>query len=109
MNDKVKIIFHVVGWGFILVGLYLASLYSYSVSHDLRVPLRSIDGFSQALLEDYPDKLDEQGKDYIQRVRAGAQHMAELIDALLTLSRVTRSVYTFYRGGVAEESEGSAG
>ncbi|MFB2973212.1 PAS domain S-box protein [Aerosakkonema sp. BLCC-F183] len=65
--------------------------FSYSVSHDLRAPLRSIDGFSQALLERYADKLDEKGKHYLQRVRAGSQRMAELIDDLLTLSRVTRS------------------
>jgi PAS domain S-box-containing protein len=65
--------------------------FSYSVSHDLRAPLRSIDGFSQALLEDYAGKLDEQGKDYLQRVRVSSQRMAELIDDLLSLSRVTRS------------------
>ena len=65
--------------------------FSYSVSHDLRAPLRSIDGFSQALLEDYVDTLDEQGKDYLQRVRASAQGMGYLIDDLLALSRVTRS------------------
>jgi signal transduction histidine kinase len=65
--------------------------FSYSVSHDLRSPLRGIDGFSQALLEDYADKLDEDGKDYLQRVRAGSQRMAQLIDDLLNLSRVTRS------------------
>jgi signal transduction histidine kinase len=65
--------------------------FSYSVSHDLRAPLRSIDGFSQALVEDYPDKLDEQGKNYLQRVRANTQRMGELIDDLLKLSRVTRS------------------
>ncbi len=64
--------------------------FSYSVSHDLRSPLRGIDGFSLALLEDYGDKLDEQGKDYLQRVRAGSQRMAQLIDDLLNLSRVTR-------------------
>ena len=64
--------------------------FSYSVSHDLRAPLRSIDGFSQALLEDYREKLDEQGKDYLQRVRAAAQRMGQLIDDLLGLSRVTR-------------------
>jgi PAS domain S-box-containing protein len=64
--------------------------FSYSVSHDLRAPLRSIDGFSQALLEDYADKVDEQGKDYLQRVRASTQRMAELIDDLLNLSRVSR-------------------
>jgi PAS domain S-box-containing protein len=65
--------------------------FCYSVSHDLRAPLRSIDGFSQALLEDYIDELDAQGKDYLNRVRAGAQRMGELIDDLLTLSRVTRT------------------
>jgi signal transduction histidine kinase len=64
--------------------------FSYSVSHDLRAPLRSIDGFSQALLEDYPEKLDEQGKDYLNRVRAASQRMAELIDDMLKLSKVTR-------------------
>ncbi len=64
--------------------------FSYSVSHDLRAPLRSIDGFSQALLEDYTEKLDEQGKDYIARVRAASQRMSQLIDDMLTLSRVTR-------------------
>jgi PAS domain S-box-containing protein len=64
--------------------------FSYSVSHDLRAPLRGIDGFSKALLEEYSGKLDDQGRDYLQRVRAAAQRMAELIDDLLTLSRVTR-------------------
>lgn len=65
--------------------------FSYSVSHDLRSPLRSIDGFSQALLEDYAEKLDAQGQDYLRRVRGNAQRMAQLIDDLLALSRVTRS------------------
>lgn len=65
--------------------------FSYSVSHDLRAPLRSIDGFSQALLEDYNDKLDEEGRDYLNRVRASSIRMAQLIDDLLNLSRVTRS------------------
>jgi len=65
--------------------------FSYSVSHDLRAPLRSIDGFSQALLEDYSDKLDDYGKDCLQRVRAASQRMALLIDDLLNLSRVTRT------------------
>lgn len=65
--------------------------FSYSVSHDLRAPLRSIDGFSQALAEDYPDKLDDQGKNYVQRVRAATQRMGHLIDDLLQLSRVARA------------------
>jgi len=64
--------------------------FSYSVSHDLRAPLRAIDGFSQALLEDYAERLDEQAKDYLNRVRAATQRMGYLIDDMLTLSRVTR-------------------
>lgn len=65
--------------------------FSYSVSHDLRAPLRSIDGFSLALLEDYSDKLDAEGKRNLERVRAATQRMGALIDDLLSLSRVTRS------------------
>jgi light-regulated signal transduction histidine kinase (bacteriophytochrome) len=64
--------------------------FSYSVSHDLRAPLRTIDGFSQAIMEDYADKLDTDGKRYLQRVREGSQQMAQLIDDMLTLSRLTR-------------------
>ena len=64
--------------------------FSYSVSHDLRSPLRAIDGFSQALLfEDYGDRLDERARDYLDRVRSGAQRMAALIDDLLELARIT--------------------
>jgi PAS domain S-box-containing protein len=66
--------------------------FSYSVAHDLRAPLRSVDGFSQALLEKYADKLDEEGKDYLKRVRLGSRKMSQLIDDLLNLSRITRSV-----------------
>jgi light-regulated signal transduction histidine kinase (bacteriophytochrome) len=65
--------------------------FSYSVSHDLRAPLRGIDGFSQALLEDYSDRLDETGQNYLRRIRAGAQRMAALIDDMLQLSRVNRA------------------
>lgn len=65
--------------------------FSYSVSHDLRAPLRSIDGFSLALLERYSEQLDDKGKHYLQRVRASSQRMGELIDDLLKLSRVTRA------------------
>lgn len=64
--------------------------FSYSVSHDLRAPLRGIDGFSLALLEDYSDLLDEQGKNYLSRVRKGTQKMALLIDEMLNLSRLGR-------------------
>ena len=65
--------------------------FSYSVSHDLRAPLRSIDGFSSALMEDYADKLDEQGMSHLQRISAATQRMAQLIDDLLKLAFVTRS------------------
>lgn len=65
--------------------------FSYSVAHDLRAPLRSLDGFSLALLEDHADKLDDEGKQYLRHLRESAQHMAALIDDLLSLSRVTRS------------------
>lgn len=64
--------------------------FSYSISHDLAAPLRSIDGFSQILLEDYAEVLDHEGKDYLSRVRASSQHLGLLIDALLKLSRMTR-------------------
>lgn len=65
--------------------------FSYSVSHDLRGPLRSMDGFSLVLIEDYGDKLDEEGKDALQRIRAASQRMGYLIDDLLRLSQVTRA------------------
>jgi PAS domain S-box-containing protein len=65
--------------------------FSYSVSHDLRAPLRAIDGFSRILLTDYADRLDETGRDRLGRVRRAAQHMGTLIDDLLKLSRVTRT------------------
>jgi PAS domain S-box-containing protein len=64
--------------------------FSYSVSHDLRAPLRAIDGFSQILLEDYEDELDEEGRLYLKRTKAASQRMGELIDDLLDLSRMTR-------------------
>jgi PAS domain S-box-containing protein len=67
--------------------------FSYSVAHDLRAPLRAMDGFSQALLEDYHERLDEHGQDYLGRIRAASQRMAELIDDLLALSRVGRSPF----------------
>jgi len=65
--------------------------FSYSVAHDLRAPLRGIDGFSQALLEDYSEKLDAEGQHYLRRVRESAQHMGRLIESLLMLARVTQS------------------
>jgi DNA-binding response OmpR family regulator len=65
--------------------------FSYSVSHDLRAPLRSIDGFSQALIEDCADMLSSKSREHLQRVRSAAQRMGELIDDLLQLSRIGRA------------------
>jgi light-regulated signal transduction histidine kinase (bacteriophytochrome) len=64
--------------------------FCYSVSHDLRAPLRSIDGFTHALMEGYAESLDPVGREYLQRVRAASQRMGQLIDDMLHLSRVGR-------------------
>jgi signal transduction histidine kinase len=64
--------------------------FCYSVSHDLRAPLRSIDGFSQALIEDFPREVPEEAQRYLGRIRAATQRMAQLIEDLLNLSRVSR-------------------
>lgn len=69
--------------------------FSYSVSHDLRAPLRTVDGFSLALEEDYSQVLDETGRDFIRRIRGSVQRMGQLIDALLQLSRITRADIQF--------------
>jgi PAS domain S-box-containing protein len=65
--------------------------FSYSVSHDLRAPLRAVDGFSKAMLEDYGAQLDATARDYLGRIRAGTQRMGRLIDDLLSLSRISRA------------------
>lgn len=65
--------------------------FSYSVAHDLRAPLRGMNGFAQVLLNEYGEKLDAQGKDWLQEILVNARRMGELIDALLSLSRLTRS------------------
>jgi light-regulated signal transduction histidine kinase (bacteriophytochrome) len=64
--------------------------FCYSVSHDLRAPLRGIDGFSQLLVEDFADKLPDEGKTYLSRIRSATHNMGELIEGLLNLSRVAR-------------------
>jgi PAS domain S-box-containing protein len=76
--------------------------FSYSVSHDLRAPLRAIDGFSQVLLEDYADKLDPQGRDHLGRIRQASQRMAQLIDDLLALSRINRTELRHARVDLSE-------
>ncbi|WP_127509502.1 sensor histidine kinase [Actinoplanes solisilvae] len=65
--------------------------FSYSVSHDLRAPLRSLHGFSQAILDDYGNLLDDVGRDYLNRLQVNVQRMAQMIDDLLNLSRATRA------------------
>ena len=72
-------------------------MFSYSISHDLRAPLRHIDGFSQALIDEYAAKLNSTGRDYLDRLRKSSRRMMDMIDALLELSRHTR-------GKVAKEN-----
>ncbi|MBW4482002.1 MAG: PAS domain-containing protein [Tildeniella torsiva UHER 1998/13D] len=69
--------------------------FAYSVSHDLRAPLRAIDGFSRALVEDYGDQFSDEGRDYFDRIRHNVSRMGRLIDDLLRLSRVSRSAITY--------------
>jgi len=64
--------------------------FAHAVSHDLRAPLRAMDGFSEILLEDYGDRLDDPGRAHLDRIRNAAGHMSELMDALLRLSRLNR-------------------
>jgi light-regulated signal transduction histidine kinase (bacteriophytochrome) len=65
--------------------------FSYSVSHDLRAPLRAMDGFSKALEEDYAEQIDDKGRRYLTRIRTASQHMGQLIDDLLEMSHLSRS------------------
>jgi light-regulated signal transduction histidine kinase (bacteriophytochrome) len=75
--------------------------FSYSVSHDLRAPLRSIDGFSRILIEDYADRLDETGRRHLERICRSAQRMGELIDDLLKLSMVSRQAMHLARADLS--------
>jgi light-regulated signal transduction histidine kinase (bacteriophytochrome) len=80
--------------------------FSYSISHDLRAPLRSIDGFSKALLEDYADKVDDRGKDFLNRVRNAAQTMGTQIDAVLGLSRIDHASFRAQTVDLSGAAEG---
>jgi len=76
--------------------------FAYSVSHDLRAPLRAMEGFSQALLEDCSDSLNDDGKDYLKRIQSSAELMAQLIDDMLRLSRITRADMTLGNVNLSE-------
>ena len=95
LNKSRKALFYMIGdvnrvsKGFFALNKELEA-FSYSVSHDLRSPLRAMAGFSNALLEDYADKLDAQGKDFLNRICDASQRMGMLIDDMLSLSRITR-------------------
>ena len=80
--------------------------FNYSVAHDLRAPLRGIDGFSRVLLEDHGPSLDATGQHYLQRVQGAAQHMGRLIDSLLALSHVTRVTVHNQRVDLSELARG---
>ena len=83
--------------------------FSYSVSHDLRAPLRAIDGFSAALAEDYGESLDARARGYLDRVRRAAQRMADLIDSLLKLAKVARTPITFAQVDLSAIAQALAG
>jgi len=76
--------------------------FSYSISHDLRAPLRSISGFANALYEDYGDKFDDEGKDMLIRVEKGAEKMSVLIDDLLSLSKISRQDFKFEKFSISD-------
>lgn len=79
--------------------------FSYSVSHDLRAPLRSMEGFSERLIERYEGVLDERAKDYLRRIQQASHRMAKLIDGLLTLSRVSRARFKVESVSLSELAE----
>ncbi|HWN93914.1 MAG TPA: ATP-binding protein, partial [Methylomirabilota bacterium] len=80
--------------------------FSYSVAHDLRAPLRGIDGFNQAVLEDYATNLPQEARDLMQRARQASQRMSQLIDDLLNLSRVARAEMRHQRINLSEIASG---
>ncbi len=82
--------------------------FAYSISHDLRSPLRALDGFSEILLQDYGETLDDTGRDYLRRIKSAANHMAGLMDGLLQLSRLNREELDFQAVDLTHLAEGFA-
>jgi two-component system sensor kinase len=76
--------------------------FTYSVSHDMRAPVRAVDGFTRILIEEYSDKLDEEGRRLLEIVRANTEKMGELIDGLLALSRIGRERVMFSQVDMSE-------
>jgi signal transduction histidine kinase len=76
--------------------------FAYSISHDLRAPLRALDGFSEILVQDYGDVLDADGRDHLRRIKGAANHMAGLMDGLLQLSRLNREEMTLEQVDLSE-------
>jgi len=83
--------------------------FAYLIAHDLRAPLRGINGFSHILMEDYAERLDEQGRDYLRRVREATGHMGQMIDELLDLSRITRATLRRETVDLSDLAKGIAG
>ena len=79
--------------------------FAYTISHDLRAPLRSLDGFSSAIMEDYADKLDDRGREYLQNIQSSSRLMATLIDDLLNLSRIIRAELDLQEVSLSEIAE----
>jgi len=83
--------------------------FSYSVSHDLKAPLRSVSGFSDALMEDYSGKLDEQGNEYLRKIKESSDRMAKLIDDLLMLAKITSREINFGKVNLSQLAEDAIG
>ncbi|MHA1557978.1 MAG: sensor histidine kinase, partial [Candidatus Heimdallarchaeota archaeon] len=79
--------------------------FSYTVSHDLRAPLRGINGFSKIILDDYSDKLDKRGIDYLSRIRNATKEMDDLINNLLELARITRAEMHFTQVDLSKQTQ----
>jgi PAS domain S-box-containing protein len=80
-------------------------VFAYSISHDLRAPLRAIDGFGLVLQEDHPDKFDERAKSFLSKIRTNTQKMSAMLDDLLNMSKVVRKELSYYKVNLSEIAE----